>query len=149
MSEFKQITNGEEFLNAYWEGPSNRFVRYWTYLRRGMGLFNEWKNYILVVFGTFLTYFFSGRLIEVFNLRLSPFWILGAAVVGIGALLWLGHWDLYRASKPIEYINAQNGTITGYNQYNMTIQQLEILEEVRELLKEIVARNTNPTKTNI
>ena len=129
--DFKEITDNPEYLTAYWEGSSNRFVRYWTYLRGGIGLLNESKNYILLVFGSYWTVKTSDIWL---NYKFPDSWLLIAFLIGMPVgllvLLLLGHWQLYRASKPQEYINAQHGSITGFRPYNIQVRQLKLLEEI-------------------
>ena len=134
--EFKQITFSEEYHQKYWAGFTNLLVRYYTYLDRGFGVFNQTKNYILMIFGTYWT------------IRTMEWWtgkgysdgllVLGvgaAAFIGIGFLIIIGRWHLFKAQKAIEFITTQKSTITGYNGYNMAIRQLEILEEINKKLK--------------
>src|SRR3990167_6984675 len=134
-SEFKPITSGEEYLQKYWEGAQNKFVRYWVYLRKGMGLFNESKNYIMFAFAGYWTVKTSNLWL---GYGLSDTWLILGFIIGIPigllALLFLGHWDLYRASKPQEYMNAQHGSITGYQGFNI---QIEVLNNLREINKKL------------
>ena len=141
MSEFKQITGGGEYLAEYWEGAQNKFVRYWLYLRKGMGLFNEWKNYIMFVFASYWTVKTSNLWL---GYGLTESWLLIGFTVGVPVglliLLFLGRWDLYRVSKPQEYINAQHGSVTGYNGYNMQIRMIEQQDEIIKLLTDLLKK---------
>ena len=145
MSEYKKIDESSEMLRAYWEGPSNRFARYYTYLQRGFGLVNEAKNYFLIVFGSIWT----AKYISFMGYTVSSNWVIFAGIIGLPVLLLAGRWDLFKLSKSREFATTQHGTVTKYNSYNMAVKQLEILEEVRELLKEIASSNTKSPETDI
>ena len=135
MSEFKPITFTEEYASKYWDGTSNTVVRYYAYLQRGFALFNETKNYLMLIFGVYWTAksmewwlatgYSNGFLIIVLGI---------AATFGIGVLLVAGRWHLFKASKSIEYITQINGSVTQYQGYNMAVRQLELLEEISKKL---------------
>lgn len=136
MNEFKQIEFDEETQQKYWEGGSNRFARLYTYLQRGFGLFNEAKNYILMLFGAYWTiktmdiwvkYGFSETTLIVM-LSLT-------AVFGIIFLVVIGRWELYKLSKAREFAVQQHGTVTRYDPYNMQVEQTKLLGEILEELQ--------------
>ena len=138
MSQFKPIEFNEETLRQYWEGSSNLFARCYVYLQRGLSLFNETKNYILMLFGTYWT------------VKTMDYWIgtgysdgflmagLGLiASVGIGFLILIGRWDLFRLSKAREFATTQHGTITKYDGFNMNVRNIEQNDEIIKLLKKL------------
>lgn len=135
MSEFKPILFDEENLRKFWEGPSNRFARYYTYLQRGFGLFNETKNYILLLFGFYWTVKTADYWL---NFEISDFWlIIGlivAAIIGLGILLLAGRWDMFKLSKAKEFATTQHGTVTQYQGFNMTVWNVVLLEAIAEKL---------------
>ena len=129
MEKFKFITFSEEFMQKYVEGSSNKFARYYNYLQRGFGLFNESKNYILMLFGTYWT------------IKTADFWIgfgisdtwlvvglLIAATIGMVVLLLMGRWDLYILSKAREALNAKDGSITQFKGFNMQVYLVTLFE---------------------
>lgn len=131
MSEFKPIDLSAENLRMYWEGASNRFVRYLIYASRGFGRFNEISKYLQIVIGVVLT----NKFVTFLGYKIEPTWIVIASLVGIPVIMAIGRWDLFKAQKATEFINQQKASITGYNSYNMQIKQLEILEEILKELK--------------
>ena len=135
MSDFKPITFTEEYTQKYWEGSGNRFARFYTYLQKGFGLVNEAKNYILIVFGTYWTIKTMDWWIET-NLSDTTLAVgLGiTAIVGIGFLVLIGRWDLFKLSKAREFAMVQHGSVTQYGNYNMQVKTIELQEEI---LKEI------------
>lgn len=125
MDEFEPITYSQEYLTQYWQGPTNMFARYFTYLQRCIGLFNEAK-YFIALFG--LGVFKSDIVI--------PWWIL--ILGGLGALplmIVVGRWHLFKVQKATEFINTQHGSVTGFGMYNMNIQILKTLKEINSKLK--------------
>ena len=136
MSKYPKVDLSAENLRKYWEGKTNFFNRYYIYLQRGLGLFNEIKNYLMLLFGTYWTVKTMDYWV---NLGFSDVTLtigLGiAAMVGVGFLILMGRWEMMKLSKSREFINQQKASITGYNSYNLSIDQYDILEEIRDLLK--------------
>ena len=88
MSDFKPIIFNDEFIAKFWDGTQNRIVRYQSYLRRGFSLFNETKNYILLIFGSYWTI----RTADYWLAQgMSDIWLMaglgGCAFVGLSAEL--------------------------------------------------------------
>ena len=146
MSQFKQIDLSSENLRKYWDGPSNVFARYYSYLQRGLGLFNETKNYLLLAFGTYWTVKTMDLWVNSgFSDNLLVMGLLVSGVVGVVGLIFAGRWDLFKLSKAREFISAQHGSVTGYNSYNMTVLNTALMEaiaiklgvNVEELKKEL------------
>lgn len=125
--EYEKIDSSTEILRRYWDGPTNMFSRYYTYFQRCLTLFNEGK-YLLGLIG--LGIWKSTIVI--------PGWalILGT-IVGFPLMIAIGRWHLFRVQKATEFINAQHGSITGYNSYNMQIDNLNQNEEIIRLLKKL------------
>lgn len=138
MGEFKPITFSEEFIQRYYEGPSNRFARYFTYLQRGFGLFNEAKNYILILLGTYWT---IKTMDYWMKLRLSDVWlVIGLsiiALIGMALLLVIGRWDVQKVSKAREYMLTNESSITQYQGFNMQVRMVELLEQLNEKLDKL------------
>ena len=135
MSQFKPITFDDEFVTKYWDGPTNKIVRWWIYLRGGLSLFNEWKNYLLLAFGSYWTIKTADFWISI---GISDTWlavgVLIAMPLGIVTLLFLGRWQLFKTTKPAEFITARHASITGYQGFNMTVRMVELLEEINNKL---------------
>lgn len=130
---FKPIEFDGELREQYWEGKSNTFVRYWAYLRGGLALVNEAKNYLLVVFGSFWT----AKVIEVGGHSINPNWTLLAGLIGVPILILLGRWQLHKAAKPQEFMNTSKGTVIGYQAFNLQVSMLELQENILKELKRL------------
>jgi hypothetical protein len=134
--EFKPITFTSEYIQKFWDGPTNRLARYYTYLQRGLSIFNEAKNYLLLLFGSYWT------------IRTMDLWIkLGysdtaliigvtiCAIVGTVILIFLGRWELRKLSKTKDYAITTQGSVVGYDSYNMQVKQIELLENILKEMK--------------
>ena len=133
MKEFKTIDFSAENLRSYWEGPSNRFARYTTYLSRGFGRFNEISKYLQIVLASWWT----TKYVVIWGYSISPNWILVASIIGFPVLMAIGRWDLFKLQKAIEFITMQKSTITGYGGYNMTVKSLQVQQEILKELKKL------------
>lgn len=140
MTEFKQVTLSEEYLWKYWDGPENWAGRYFMYLQRGFGLFNEIKNYLLIAFTTFWTI----KAATFFGIDFGYLWAGVITLIFTGAglpvLFFLGRWDILKLSKIREFITTMKGTVNGYNGYNIQVKLLEQNDKIIELL-EVISEN--------
>ena len=141
MTEFKPIIFSGETLRKFWDGPSNRFARYYTYLQKGFGIVNEAKNYILILFGTYWTIKTMSWWIDLgYSDNMLAVGLIIVALVGLGFLILIGRWDLFKLSKSREFAMVQHGSVTQFGIYNMTVKNLEIQEEQSKLLQEILKK---------
>lgn len=142
MDEFQKIEFNEECRNKYWNGVQNRFVRYYTYLAKGNGLVNEFKYYIIFVFGGYWTI----RVTTIMGYQIPAYFILLLGILGVPVLMLIGHWHLHRAQKPIELVTTFYGSLTRFNGYNMQITNLEQQQKIIELLQRILAKIEHDNK---
>lgn len=135
IDDLKTIEGNSENLRKYWDGLENVFKRYTLYLRRGFALFNEAKNYILILFSTYWT------------IRTMDYWATfnisdlvlmlglgGIALFGIGILILLGRWDLFKFQPASQFINTQHGDITQFKGFNMTVINTRMMIEIAKKL---------------
>lgn len=133
QSEFKKVTISDEYVEKYWTGRENIFIRQFSYLRSGFGLVNEAKNYFLIIFGTYWT----ARVIVIWGYTINPNWILLIGIVGVPFLVWIGRWELFKAGRAREYIIKQHGSVTQYQDHNMLVDQTEFQKQILEELKKL------------
>src|SRR3990167_10010516 len=149
MEKFKLVTFSEEFMNKYVEGSSNRFARYYTYLQRGFGLFNETKNYILILFTTYWTVKTADYWL---GFGISDLWLagglLGLAILGLGILLLVGRWDLYVLAKAREALNAKDGSILQFKGHNISVWNVNLMEAVAGKLGVDIEKLKEELETN-
>lgn len=134
MNKFKPVEFSDEYIQRYWEGPSNAVARYYTYLQRGFGIVNESKNYFLIIFGSFWT----AKAISILGVTVPPELFLIAGAVGIPILVLVGRWHLFKASKSIEFMTALHGSVTGYQGFNIQVRQVEQNDEIILQNKQII-----------
>ncbi len=118
--EFKPI----EYVPEYWEGKQNILVRCWIYLSTGLDFFNQGRYLILGVLGLYAVLKFT-----------NPFLMVLMFAISLPILTILGHWKFYKVNKTQEYVNVKKATVTGYNGYNMTVEQTRLLGEILKELK--------------
>ena len=116
----------EELGNAYWEGRENYFIRYWTYLDRGLEVFNKFKYYIGFPIAVAAIFPF---------MKDHMVWVIGLTIIGLPVLIIVGRYQLHKVAKTTEYVNAISGSIFQFKPMELTIEQVQILKDIRELLK--------------
>lgn len=119
----KQI---DELGSLYWEGKQNFFIRYWTYLDRGLEMFNKFKYYI----GFPLA---AGALIPFLADKLG--WLVSLTIVGLPILIIAGRYDMHKISKTRAYVSTIMGDIFQFKPIQLTIEQVNLLKEIRDELK--------------
>ena len=124
----QQITSlGEK----YWEGRENFFIRYFTYMERGLGVFNQFKYYIALPYATYYTFEFMK------DYAGALFWIPLMILGGLPILVIIGRYQLQKMNKTTEYVNTISGSIFQYKPMQLSIEQVQLLTEIRDSLKKL------------
>src|SRR3990167_8081502 len=90
----------------YWEGRENYFIRYWTYMERGLSVFNQFKYYIALPYATYYTFEFMKN-----TEWCALFWIPVMIIGGLPILIIVGRYQLHKINKTTEYVNTISGSI--------------------------------------
>lgn len=130
MNEFKQVKFNQEFAEKYFDGPSNRFARYFIYWQRGIGWLNEGRLYFYLIGGGVLT----SKFIEVFGYRIPVELVIVGAVIAIPVIVFVGRWDLYKINKAREYVTQLHGSVTRYDSFNMAVLNIALMEAIAKKL---------------
>lgn len=127
MSDFKPMNRDIERKN-YWEGKENQLIRLWIYILRGLGAFNEFKYLVLLIA--------SGVALLYARIPLKWVIIVGliAIPIAVAGLVIVGRWQLRKASKVEQWVATEFGSVLKYNEYNMKVKQLGVLEEILKKL---------------
>lgn len=113
----------------YWEGKENYFIRYWTYLQRGLEVFNQFKYYIALPYATYYTMEFMKN-----SSVGALYWILGMIIGGLPILVIVGRYQLHKINKTTAYVNTIMGDIFQYKPMQLSIEQVQLLREIKESL---------------
>ena len=120
-NSIKQV---EQNMPEYWEGPKNFLVRMYAYLQIGFAETNNAKVVVAAIWGLYL----------LFNFK-DPMWVFVMGGISVPLLILVGHFKLYKVSKPAEYPTTSLGTVLGYNSFNNQVHQTQLLEEILKELK--------------
>lgn len=114
----------EDHQPALWQGKQNILIRLFTYAKVGLQQVNDYKYIGAAIFGIYYT------------LKLHHWiWLVVMGVVSVPILILLGRWWLYKGSKASEFVTTQKGSVLGYNQYNIAVRTMELLESIDKKLK--------------
>lgn len=134
--QFTMMGDSIDLRRKYWIGRENFFIRQVTFLRSGLDLLNEAKNYILMLFGAYWTVRSMDWWLKT---GLSELWLLMfigiGCVIGLVVLLLVGRWNMFRADKARSYISQQHASPTQYQGHNMQVVSVQLLEEILNQLK--------------
>ena len=101
----------------YWEGRENYFIRYWTYLDRGLEVFNKFKYYIGFPIAVAAIFPF---------MKDHMIWVIGLTIIGLPVLIIVGRYQLHKVAKTTEYVNAISGTIFQFKGFELGIEQVKL-----------------------
>lgn len=114
------MLNGEE---KYWEGRTNRFVRWYFYVQKGLDLVNNFKYVGAAIFGLY------------FALKLTGWIILAlmsiASILLLFVLGWLWVWKM---AKIMDWLQVALGTHWSRYGYELQEKQIQLLEEIKKKL---------------
>ncbi len=121
MKDQKHISADD---HIYLYGKTNFLYRCYFYTMSGLHVVNEFRNVFLGIFAIYIT------------LKLTnPIWIPVMAFPSIFILIFLGRFQVHKLSKMGEWLSMRFATHYGIKNYGFSQQQVELLEEIRDLLK--------------
>lgn len=101
----------------YWNGSTNKLIRFYFYSQRGLALLNEGRYLIMGVFALYYT------------LKLeNPLLLVGMFGVAVPVLIVLGWVQVHKVGKVVDWLSIQFSTHWGRYQYTL-------LEEIRDELR--------------
>ena len=106
-----------ELKEKYWNGNTNKIIRYYFYSQRGLALFNEFRYIFMLIFGIYVTMKMS-----------NPIWLLVMFLISIPILIIIGFIAVHHVAKVVDWLNIEFSTHFGRYQYTL-------LEEIRDELK--------------
>jgi hypothetical protein len=118
--ELKKI---DAYVGIYWEGKENLLIRVWVYAQRGLGIINEFKYLVAGIMAGYVILRFT-----------NPWWMLVIGLVSLPFIILLGRWQLHKVSRVSEWVGVQYGSVLGYNNYNLSIRTVELLEDINKKL---------------
>lgn len=114
-----------EYDKEYLPGFYNRLVRYYYYLESGLNVLNEFRNLFLGIIAIYIA------------LKLTN--VLWMAVMTIPSLILLtvaGYFNVHRLSKIKEFLSMRFSTHYAIKTYDYNKEQVLLLREIKDLLKE-------------
>ena len=120
FKDFKKVDSSLEYLNQYWNGPENWFVRIWTYFFNGINVINQGK-YLIGLLG-----------LGIFKSDVTFTWQMLAlgVIIGTPIIIIVGRWDMFKATKARQFIQGQHGSITQFQNHNMAVVQTALMAEI-------------------
>ena len=110
-----------ENKKKYWDGKSNKAIRYYFYAKRGLALLNEFRYLIMAIFALYYT------------LRLSnPIYLILMFCVSLPVLIGFGYLCVHHMAKVIEFLNVEFST--HFRRYQIQLQEktLKVLEKIAD-----------------
>ena len=113
----KVIDQDKDLKVKYWEGTVNFLCRLWYYFIKGLEIFDKFK-YFFIVFGGL--YYLIGKKHLVL--------VIMALLAGVPVILLIGFFSVHKMGGVLDYLNTKFSTYSA-------LKQIELLEEIRDLLK--------------
>lgn len=133
MIDLKEIQKQETSIQSdefgYLKGGHNFGIRIYFYINAGLNVLNNFRNLFLGIFAVYIA------------LKLTnPVWMVGIFIPSLVVLCIMGWYVTHYVQKIFEWINIRFSTFYGIKQFNFSQGQFEMLEEIRDLLKKIDAK---------
>lgn len=117
----QEVLNEED--KKYLNGFTNRLIRYYFYLMKGLDIINSFRNLFLGIIALYIA------------LKLDSIWIGIAMFAGSSIVLTVcGYYNVHRLSKLNEWLGMRFSTHYGIRTYNYVQEQNDLLKKI---LKEL------------
>lgn len=119
------IENKENNHQKYWEGKTNKAIRYWFYISRGLDLFNNFRYVFMLIFGIYYT------------LKLNNYgWLVTMFFVFVPILGCIGYLSVHRMGCVIDWLNVKFST--HYGKYGFELQEeiVKLLTTIKDSLRD-------------
>lgn len=114
-----------QYKKTYDKGFLNHSVRAWFYLKKGLDLINDFK------------YLLAGIIAFYYALKLESFWwLVFIFSVSIPVLVIVGWFYTHKMSRALEWTGMMFASYFSRYNIDMSEKTIELLEEIRNLLKE-------------
>ncbi len=110
--------NDEQLKNKYWDGTTNKIIRYYFYSQRGLDLFNQFRYLFMVIFGIYLLFKFN-----------NPLYLVGMFIISLPILILLGYVSVHYVGKVLDWLSVEFST--HFSRYQYTL-----LEQIRDAIKD-------------
>lgn len=118
------LKQSEDLKKKYWNGSTNKFIRYYFYSQRGLALFNEFRYLFMLIFGIYITFKLT-----------NPIYLVGMFLISTPLLILVGYVSVHYVSKVMDWLSVEFSTHFGRYSYTLLEAQLEKLGEILNELK--------------
>lgn len=108
-------------MNDYWNGTTNKIVRFYFYIQRGLLFLNEFRYLIMAILAIY-------ALLKMDN----PWMMLLMFVVAIPVLTILGWIYTHKMAKVMDFLNVQYSTHWTRYSFELQEKQVELLKRVAD-----------------
>lgn len=115
-----------EDKKMYWDGGSNKAIRYYFYSQRGLALFNEFRYLFMIIFGAYV-------LMKLNN----PVWLLVMFVISCPLLCLFGWLQVHKMAKVMDWLNVEFSTFWTRYSFDLQERQVKAVEEINHAVKEV------------
>lgn len=117
--------------NQYREGFVNKGTRYYFYTNKGLMVFNEFRYYILIIWGV------------VMAAKLQLWWLPILFFICLPILVIVGYFSVHHMQKIMDYLTTKYGTHFGKWGYQLQVERVELLKEIRDELRRLNGKESN------
>ncbi len=113
-----------EFDERYLKGFENKGIRYFYYLNQGLNILNQFRNLFLGIIALYIA-------LKLENVT----WLIIMFLPALLILTVVGYYTVHKMNTVNEWIGIRFSTHFAKRQFDYTQKQMELLEEIRDLLK--------------
>ena len=110
--------------DKYLKGGENWIIRAYFYCSTGLGILNEFRNLFLGILAVYIA-------LKLDNLFLA----IGMFAISVVLLTLMGYYTVHKIAKVREWLGMRFSTHFGAKAFNYQAKSYELLQEIRDLLK--------------
>ena len=124
-----------EEKNKYFDGLSNRIIRWYFYQQRGLAILNELRYLVMCIFGIYMV------------MKWSNPWLMAVMFVGsIPVLVFIGWIQTHRMSKTLDYLSTAYATYWAKYGFELQERQTWACEAIDKKLDVLGSKNKKHVK---
>jgi hypothetical protein len=113
--------NKEENIKKYWDGWTNKSIRYYFYVTKGLDMFNSFRYLLMAIFALYYMLKLSNPIIFVL------FFILSCVFLG-----FVGYITVHHIGKVIDFLSIEFATHWSKYSFNLQERQVKAMEKLAE-----------------
>lgn len=107
-----------------WDGTKNKLIRMYFYQQRGLGLFNEFRYLLMLIFGAYV-------LLKLNN----PIFLILMFLVSLPIITVIGYFQVHHMAKVINWLDVEFASYWSRYSFELSERNVKALESIEKKIK--------------